>query len=126
MFQLFAQIGKPPPVRNLGLLVEHLARITQTADMDPGLFEILIPARQALRGLTGFFVIALAPDSSRQIEHVEFNPRMTQQMGDVQKSLRVLQPKRFSVVTDGPVLALSAEDSLSRRMDARPRITGTS
>jgi hypothetical protein len=60
------------------LFVEHLARITQTADMDPRLFEILIPARQALLGLTGFVTIALAGDSSRQIEHMKFGPVMAQ------------------------------------------------
>jgi hypothetical protein len=78
LFQLFAQIGKPPPVGNLGLLVEHLPRITQTADMDPGLFEILVPTRQAVRGLTGFIIIALACDATDQIKHVEFDPGMAQ------------------------------------------------
>jgi hypothetical protein len=57
--------------------------------MDPGLFEILIPARQALLRLTGFFTIAPACDSSRQIEHVEFNAGMTQQMGEVSEPLGV-------------------------------------
>ena len=89
-FQFFAQIGKPAPVGDLGLLVEHLARVTQTADMDPCLFEILIPARQALLGLTGFVIIALACDSSCQIEHVEFDPGMTQQMGEVPEPFSVL------------------------------------
>jgi hypothetical protein len=60
------------------LFVEHLTRITQTADMDPRLFESLIPARQALLGTTGFVIIALACDSSRQIEHVKFGPGMAQ------------------------------------------------
>jgi hypothetical protein len=60
------------------LFVEHLARITQAGDMDARLFEIFVPTRQALCGLTGFFVIALASDSSRQIEHVKFDPGMAQ------------------------------------------------
>jgi hypothetical protein len=54
------------------LVVEHLARITQTAYVDPRLLEILRPARQAVCELTGFVVIALACDSTGQIEHVEF------------------------------------------------------
>ena len=89
-FQFFAQLGKPAPVSDLGLLVEHLARVTQTADMDPSLFEILVPARQAVRGLTGFIILALACNSSSQIEHVEFDRGMTQQMGEVPESLSVL------------------------------------
>ena len=74
-FQFFAQLGKPAPVSGLGLLVEHLARVTQTADMDARLFEILIPPRQAACGLTGFVILALACDSTRQIEHMEFDRR---------------------------------------------------
>ena len=89
-FQSFAPLRKPPPVCDLGLLVEHLARITQTADMDSRLFEILIPARQAACGLTGFVIIALPRDSSREIEHVKFDPRMTQQMGEVPEAFGVL------------------------------------
>jgi hypothetical protein len=54
------------------LVVEHLARITQIADVDAGLFEILTPARQAVCGLTSFVVTALACDSTGQIEHMEF------------------------------------------------------
>jgi hypothetical protein len=118
-FQSFAPLRKPPPVCDLGLLVEHLARITQTADMDSRLFEILIPARQAACGLTGFVIIALACDSSRQIEHVEFSLWMTQQMGEVSEPLSVLQTKRFLAVADGPVLALFAEHPFSYDTDAR-------
>jgi hypothetical protein len=55
------------------LLVEHLARITQTAGMDPRFFEILGSARQTLLGLTVRVIVALACDSSRQIEHMEFD-----------------------------------------------------
>ena len=90
-FQFFAQIRKPPPVGGLGLLVEHLACVTQTADVDPRLFEILSPVRQAVRGLTGFVILALACDSTRQIEHVKFGRGMTQQMSEVPESFRVLQ-----------------------------------
>src|SRR6202041_296728 len=46
-FQFFAQLGKAPSVRELGLLIEHLACVTQTADTDPRLFEVLVAARQA-------------------------------------------------------------------------------
>jgi hypothetical protein len=60
LFQFFPQLGESASVRDLGLLVEHLARVTQTRDMDPGLFEILFPARQAMCGLTRFIIIALA------------------------------------------------------------------
>jgi hypothetical protein len=70
------------------LLVEHLARVTQTPDMDPRLFEILRPVRQAARGLTGFVIIALACDSTCQIKHMEFDRRMTQQMGEVPEPFR--------------------------------------
>ena len=90
LFQFFSQLRKPLPVGDLGLLVEHLARVTQTSDMDPSLFEILIPARQTMRGLTGFVIIVLACDSSRQIEHVKFGRGMTQQMGEVAEPLSVL------------------------------------
>ena len=89
-FQFFAQLGKSAPVGDFGLLVEHLARVTQTADTDPRLFEILIPARQAVCELPGFIIIALARDSSSQIEHVEFGRGMTQQMGEVAEPLSVL------------------------------------
>jgi hypothetical protein len=72
------------------LVVEHLARITQVADLDAGLFEILRPARQAVCGLTGVVVIAMACDSTRQIEHVELGRGVPQQMGKVPESLGVL------------------------------------
>jgi hypothetical protein len=45
------------------LLVEDLARITQTADMDACLFEILIPARQTLSP-AGFVILTVARDST--------------------------------------------------------------
>ena len=89
-FQFFAQLGKPASISDLGLLVEHLARITQTGDVDPGLFEILIPARQALHRLTGFILLAPARYSPDQIEHVEFGRGMAQQMGEIPESLGVL------------------------------------
>jgi hypothetical protein len=58
--------------------------------MDPRHFEILVPARQAVCGLPDFITIALARDSSSQIEHVEFDRGMTQQMGEVPEALSVL------------------------------------
>ena len=72
LFQFFAQLGEPAPVSDFGLLVEHLARVAQTGDMDSGLFEILFPTRQAMPGLTGFVRLALAcrfplPDRARGI-----------------------------------------------------------
>jgi hypothetical protein len=72
------------------LVVEHLARITEAANVDPLPFKILSPAGQAMCGLTGFVVIALACDLTGQIEHVEFGRRVTQQMGEVPESLGVL------------------------------------
>jgi hypothetical protein len=71
------------------LLVEHLARITQTADMNACLFEILIPARQTL-SLPGFVILTVASDSTRQIEHMKFGARMAQQMGYVSEPSSVL------------------------------------
>jgi hypothetical protein len=100
------------------LVVEHLARITQTADVDPRLFEILSPARQAVCGLTGFVIIALACDSTRQIEHVEFHRGMTQQMGKVPEPLTVFQTRRFPAIACGPVLAFFSEDPSLRRRGA--------
>ncbi len=58
--------------------------------MDAFLFEILITARQALRRPTGFVILALISNSTRQIEHVEFRRRMTQQMNEIAESLGVL------------------------------------
>jgi hypothetical protein len=58
--------------------------------MDPCLFEIFIPARQAPLGLPGFVTIARAGDSPRQIEHVEFGRGVTQEMGEVPKPFSVL------------------------------------
>jgi hypothetical protein len=43
-----------------------------------------------VRRLTGFVLLPLACNSTREVEHVEFDPRMTQQMGEVSKSLCVL------------------------------------
>jgi hypothetical protein len=82
-FQFVSQLRESPPVCGFGLVVEHLARITQIADVDPRLFEILRPARQAECRQTGFITIALACDSTRQIEHVEFGRRVAQQMSEV-------------------------------------------
>ena len=62
---------------------------TEAGDMDSGLFEILFPVRQIMRRLTGF-VFALPGDSTRQIEHMEFDRGMTQQMREVPESLGVL------------------------------------
>src|SRR6202023_50709 len=89
-FQFFAQIRKPPPVGGLGLLVEHLARVAQAANMNACLFEILIPARQTL-GLAGFVLLALACDSTSKIKYVKFGRGMAQQMSEVPESFRVLQ-----------------------------------
>jgi hypothetical protein len=60
------------------LVVEHLARVTQTGDMDPRLFQLLISARQARQRLTGIELVAVGRDSTDQIEHVEFRSRMTE------------------------------------------------
>ncbi|MFZ0678870.1 hypothetical protein [Candidatus Binatus sp.] len=67
------------------MLVEHLACVSQVADMDARLFEILFPARQAR-----FVILALVADSSRKIEHVKFGRGMTQQMSEVPESFTVL------------------------------------
>ncbi|MGC2304432.1 MAG: hypothetical protein WA447_14040 [Candidatus Binatus sp.] len=65
------------------MIVEHFARVPQTADVDSGLFEILIRTRQAARRQIRFAIVALAGDSTRQIKHMELDPRMTQQMSEV-------------------------------------------
>ncbi|MFZ2060724.1 MAG: hypothetical protein WAU82_06915 [Candidatus Binatus sp.] len=65
------------------MLVEHLARITQTADMNACLFEILVSARQAPLGLIDSVIIALAGNATGQIKHVKFDPGMAQQMREV-------------------------------------------
>ena len=41
------QLGEPAPVSDLGLIVQHLARVTETADMHACLCEFLIGPRQA-------------------------------------------------------------------------------
>jgi hypothetical protein len=107
------------------LLVEHLARIAETADMDPGFFELLISARQTARGLSGFVIIALPGDSSGEIEHVKFDSRMTNQMSDISEPFGVLETKRISAVADGPVLALFAEHPFLDSTDARHRVADT-
>ena len=71
------------------MLVEHLARVAQAADMNARLFEILISARQTL-GLIAFVILARACDPSGQIEHMKFGAGMTQQMGYVSEPLSVL------------------------------------
>src|SRR6202022_59060 len=65
-FQFLPQLRESASIRGLGPLIEHLARIIQTADVDPRLFEILSPMWQAAWGLTGFVIIALACDSPCQ------------------------------------------------------------
>src|SRR5712692_7124353 len=94
--------------------------------MDARLFEILFSARQAVHRLTGFVFLTLAGHSPHQIEHVEFGRRMTQQMGEVPESLRVLQAKGLPAVADGPKLALFAEDPALRCTRTRRRIAGAS
>ena len=58
--------------------------------MDPCLFEILGPARQTLNRVTAFVLLALACNSPEQIDHVEFDRRMTQQMGEIPESPCIL------------------------------------
>ena len=94
------------------MIIEHLARIAQTAEMDACLFEVVVSARQAARQLFDFVFFVLACNSADQIEHVELNCGMTQKMSEVPESFRVLQTEGFSAVTDGLVPALFAEDSL--------------
>jgi hypothetical protein len=59
------------------------------SDKDPRLLETLLPEEQALLGLTSFIIIALACDSTRQIEHVKFDAGMAQQMGDLPEPFTV-------------------------------------
>src|SRR5258708_26616424 len=78
-FQFFAQIGEPPAIGRLRLLVEHLACITEAGVIDPSLLELVIaPRHPQFR-----FVPAAGRPSSDQIEHVEFSPRMTYEIGEV-------------------------------------------
>jgi hypothetical protein len=91
------------------LLVEHLARIAEPADVDSCLFEILSSPRQTPHGLTGFILLAPACNSREQIKHVEFDPWMTQQMGEVPQSPGVPQPKGLLAAAYGPVLGLFAK-----------------
>ena len=88
-FQFSAQLGKAASISELGLLVEHLARVTQVADMDPRLVEILSATRQALCGFTGFVIVAPACDSTCEIEHMEFDRGVAQQMSEVPESLSI-------------------------------------
>ena len=74
--------------------------------------------------MIAFVVLALARNPAEQIEHVEFDRRMTQQMGDVAESLGVLQAKSVAAVADGPVFALFAEDSFLHSIGARHWIDG--
>jgi hypothetical protein len=94
------------------LLVEHLARVTQTADVDAHLFQILIAAWQVGCGRTGFVIVAPACDSARQIEHMEFDRGMTQQMGEVGESPSVFEPNGAIAVTNRPILTLFAENPI--------------
>jgi hypothetical protein len=68
----------------------------------------------------------LARNSADQIEHVEFCRRMADEMSQVAEPLGVLQTKGSTGVTEGPVLAISAEDSLLSRMGSRSWSTATS
>src|SRR5690349_20639615 len=87
-FEFFTQLGEPASKRGLGLIVEHLTRVTQPGDLDPCRFEILATPRQSLDRLTAFVLFALACNSTEQIENVEFCVRMTQQMSDIPESPR--------------------------------------
>jgi hypothetical protein len=101
------------------LIIEHLARVAQAADMDAGLFEIFIPARQAVLRRIGFVSVVVVPpcDSADQIEHVKFGRGMMDQMGEVAEALGVLQTEGFPAIADSPVLAIFAEDPLLRSTD---------
>jgi hypothetical protein len=44
-FEFSTQLGEPAPVCDLGLLVEHFARVAQGSDMDASLFEVFSSAR---------------------------------------------------------------------------------
>jgi hypothetical protein len=57
---------------------------------------------------------------------MEFDRRMTQEMGEVPEPFRVLQTKGFPAVDDGPVLVLFAEHPFLDSMDARARVADTS
>jgi hypothetical protein len=94
------------------LIVEHLARIAKIADMDACLFEILVTARQAACGLNDLVIIALACDTSSQIERVELSPGMTEQMGEAGESFGVSQLKGVIAVANSPILAVFAENSI--------------
>jgi hypothetical protein len=83
--------------------------------------------RQAVRGLTDFVVIAPTRDSTCQIKHMEFDPWMTQQMGEVPDSPGVLQTKNFPAVAYSPILARFAKHPLlGGRPDARYRLAVSS
>jgi hypothetical protein len=124
--QLFAQLGEPASVSDLGLLVEHFACVAQARNMNPCLFEILISSRQTMHRLTGFVPLALGCNSSVQVEHVEFCVRMTQQMSDVPESPRVFKMNLVSAESRSPVPAPFAEDPFLRRTEARSRVAGIS
>ncbi len=130
-FQFLSQLGEPAPIGNLGLIVEHLARVAESGDMDAGLLEVLITARQTLRRLAAFIFVVTAGDSSDEIEHVELHRGIPQQMGDISESASVLQTKRFPGVANGPILGFFPEDSFLWRgplfhgTDARYRVAST-
>jgi hypothetical protein len=91
VLQFFVQIGQPASISDLGPLIEHLVGVTQSRDMDSRPFEILIQSRQAVRRMTGIVLLALARNSSLQVEHVEFSAGMTRQIkSQITESLRVL------------------------------------
>src|SRR5580658_876003 len=90
LFQFYAQLQEPTPVSYFGVLIEHLARVTQTRDLNARLVEVVIHPRQAMRGAIRLARVALARAPPSQIEDVEFGRGMTQQMGEVFEPLGVL------------------------------------
>src|SRR5712671_4163840 len=109
----------------LGQRLELLFRALGTRDVAERfrLFEFFLPARQTR--FAGFVIFVLACNSTDQVEHMEFDPRMTQQMGEVSEPFGVFQTKGIPGVADGPVLALFAENARLRGTDVRRRVVGT-
>jgi len=64
VFKFLAQLGKPAPISSLGVIIEHLARIAESGDLDPGLLEIFFTPRQTLRRLAVFVLVMPARNSS--------------------------------------------------------------
>ena len=126
LVQFFAQFGQPPPILDLGLIVEHLARVAQSGDMDSCLLERFISPLQAAVGRTRVVVLASARNPTKEIEHMKFNPRMPQQMRQVSEAFGIPQTKCFSAVTNSPVLALFAKNSRARIPPACRRVAAAS